>query len=72
MLTLRFKRIVPLDCVPVCCLGGSPDRIFARWEHVISASYRVTNIIKLLWTVLMVTHWVGVAGLGSFCGVQVP
>ena len=33
-------------------------RIYARWEHMISASYRVLSIVWLLALVLIMTHWV--------------
>ena len=40
----------------VCC--GRCIRIYARWEHMISASYRALSIVWLLALVLIMTHWV--------------
>jgi hypothetical protein len=40
----------------VCC--GRCLRIYARWEHMISASYRALSIVWLLALVLIMTHWV--------------
>ena len=43
---------------PHPCPATLHNRIYARWEHMISASYRAVSIIWLMALVMIVTHWV--------------
>ena len=39
-----------------CCLLGG--RIFSRWEHRLTASFRTVELVKLLSRVIIMAHWV--------------